>query len=189
MPRFYEGAYEFPLGLTTIAVGAFCNCRKLLGLIGNNVNTIETIGDLAFEGCVSLYGIGPESIVYKHAVAIKNLQTIGDCAFKDCYNLHYVILNNTVTSVCNSACFGCFNLRQIQVIADTTHKYNYVKESGDIYGPGTLDIQLADGTSETLVIWDDYHAQGYYSGTEDYINGNEYGTTENPYDNEEQEEY
>ena len=118
-------AFDIPDSLTSIRYGVFSGCSSLIGIeIPAAVTSIESF---AFEGCTGLTSIElPDTVT-----------GIGWLAFSDCPGLrsvtlsqyavdHYqnifnsisietVILNNSVTSIGDSAFFGCTGLTNIGI--------------------------------------------------------------------------
>jgi hypothetical protein len=81
-----------------------------LGKAGTYVfpNSVTSIGDFAFDGCVSLTTLMiPEGIT-----------NIGFCAFEYCTNLHSVTLPSTLTAIWTAAFGGCLNLTAAYFLGD-----------------------------------------------------------------------
>ena len=72
MPLTYQGSYNIPDGIKTIAPGAFLECKKMTNVI--IPNSVTEIGSKAFENCYSLRRV---------EVPNKNIIKIADDAFPD----------------------------------------------------------------------------------------------------------
>ena len=98
-------------------------------------DSVTSIGDGAFGGCISLTSINiPDSVT-----------SIGNYAFSYCDSLTSVTIGNSVTSIAESAFFYCISLTSIEVDENNT-KYKSI--DGDLYNKdGTVLIQYAKGKS------------------------------------------
>ena len=102
----FNGAFVVPSSLngrivSKIGSNVFKNRNQITKII--LPDTINSIGDSAFENCSSL-----QSVTWS-----PNLVTIGASAFKGCTNLDEVILPNTVTNIDSYAFEGCTNLESV----------------------------------------------------------------------------
>ena len=92
-----------PNSVTTIGNSAFSGC---IGLTSITIpDSVTTIGSSAFSGCTGLTSITiPESII-----------TIGSSAFSGCTSLTSVTIPESVTSVKDNAFVGCTNLTSLVI--------------------------------------------------------------------------
>jgi len=102
----FNGAFVVPSSLngrivSKIGSNVFKNRNQITKII--LPDTINSIGDSAFENCSSL-----QSVTWS-----PNLVTIGASAFKGCTNLDEVIIPNTVTNIDSYAFEGCTNLESV----------------------------------------------------------------------------
>ena len=83
----------------------------LLGCVNTiMLETIETIGDDAFNGCTSLKSINiPDSV-----------KSIGSYAFSSCSGLKFISIPNSVTSIGAGAFYSCTNLNSIDLPSGIT---------------------------------------------------------------------
>lgn len=103
VPMGREGRYEIPKGVTSIARGAFQNCRKLTEI--EVPGTVLDIGDLAFAGCAGLQQIRlPDSVT-----------TLGSWAFAGCTHLEEVSLGAAIPALDRYAFIDCSGLVRVSV--------------------------------------------------------------------------
>ena len=101
--RGVTGEYIIPYGVTTIGERAFEKCISLTSII--IPDSVTTIGDWAFSGCHSLTSITiPESVT-----------TIGARAFLDCQSLTSIILPNGLTTIGEWTFSDCHSLTSITI--------------------------------------------------------------------------
>lgn len=102
------------LNIKKIGISAFELCSNL-SYISLPINNLESIGDMAFFGCINLVGISfPNS-----------LKAIGNMAFKDCDKLQTIDINDNITFL-GERCFGnCTNLTEIVLGKGLTDIGNY----------------------------------------------------------------
>lgn len=101
VPQGLSGDFTVPDGVTTIAPGAFNNCRILRSV--RLPMTVKTIGFRAFEDCQSLADCAMPSSV----------ENIAFQAFANCRSLEHVRLPQNV-SVGNRAFLDCFQLDTVE---------------------------------------------------------------------------
>ena len=101
-------------GTKTLGQSAFSNCKTARFSI-TLPNSLTTIGDVAFEGCIGLSSITiPE-----------NVTTIGERAFRNCSGLTSVTIGNSVTSIGYSAFRNCTGLTSVTIPNSVTSIGNY----------------------------------------------------------------
>ena len=105
-------------------------------------NSVTSIGDWAFEYCISLTSIEiPNSVAsignyaFSECSSLTSIQipnsvtSIGNYAFSECSSLTSIQIPNSVTSIGGKAFYGCYSLTSIQIpnsvtsIEDSTFKY------------------------------------------------------------------
>ena len=108
LPRSFQGHYEIPDGVISIAHGAFYACQDLTGI--TIPNGVDFIGAMAFSGCYKITDVTiPKGVIF-----------IGDEAFSGCYNLASVTLPDTVTAIGNRVFDNCTNLTGIKIPPNVT---------------------------------------------------------------------
>ena len=137
---FNEDAYTGPEELTVpelvdgqpvTELGAYCfaGCDFTTVILPD---TLEAIGDNAFEGCTYLRGIFlPEGLIY-----------IGSQAFYCCSELEAICIPSTVTTIEAGAFDGCFSLNYILYNGIHSH---WLDLYGDMIGKKT-QVYCTDGT-------------------------------------------
>ena len=102
-PGGKEGSYEVPYGVTTIAVESFACAEKLTSVV--IPGTVEVIGELAFEGCLSLKDISlSEGLLY-----------IDRGAFHYCSALESIYLPSTVEIAPEGVFLNCGRMTAYEV--------------------------------------------------------------------------
>ena len=97
-----------PNSVTTVSDNAFEGCISLTNII--IPNSVTSIGNNAFKGCTSLANISiPDSVTF-----------IGDSAFQDCTSLANISIPDSVTFIGNSAFHGCTSLTSITIPSSVT---------------------------------------------------------------------
>lgn len=71
-------------------------------------NTVKTIGNEAFRGCMNLKDISLP----------KELESLGQCVFTDCRSLEQLLIPSTIRKVGINAFSNCVNLRSVTLPAD-----------------------------------------------------------------------
>ena len=106
-----------PNSVTSIGDWAFEYCISLTSI--EIPNSVASIGNYAFSECSSLTSIEiPNSVT-----------SIGNYAFSECSSLTSIQIPNSVTSIGGKAFYGCYSLTSIQIpnsvtsIEDSTFKY------------------------------------------------------------------
>ena len=102
-PYAYEGHYDIPDGVATIAGGAFDFCESLTSVtICDSVTSIE---GSAFAECPNL----------SRVVIGNGVTSIGNYAFELCTNLASLYIGNNVTSIGDDAFSSCYSLRSVMI--------------------------------------------------------------------------
>lgn len=103
-PSKKEGTtFEIPSSVTSIADGAFCNCRNLTNI--QVPNGVTSLGNDVFYGCTNLTDIKlPDGIT-----------SVGDNTFSQCVNLIELVLPKEVKSIGNFAFYSCFRMKKIEM--------------------------------------------------------------------------
>ena len=117
--------YDFPSTVTTVAAGAFWNCRGLTVI--NVPETVTTIGEAAFCGCVNLKSVSlPETLSrIEHFTfhSCKNLTElyipsgvnfIGNLAFTSCERLETLSFYDSIRSIGSGAFYNCPALETVR---------------------------------------------------------------------------
>ena len=95
-------------GVTSIGVGAFCECTGLMSV--TIPDSVTSIGDVAFYYCTSLTSMTiPNSVT-----------NIGESAFCECTGLTSMTIPNSVTNIGDHIFDGCSGLRAISVAPGNT---------------------------------------------------------------------
>ena len=114
-----EESYEIPDSVTTIGDGAFGGCVRLTSI--TIPDSVTSIGDSAFWRCSSLTSVAiPDSVT-----------AIGDSAFGECSNLTSVTIPDSVTSIGARAFYGCASLTSITIPKNVSSIGNYAFEYCD----------------------------------------------------------
>ncbi len=103
--------------VTGIADDAFFGREDLMDV--SLPDSLETIGDGAFEACGCLFGVGFGS----------GLKTIGESAFKNCHSLDYIIFPDSLESIGGSAFSRCISLTSVSFPASLETLGNSAFES------------------------------------------------------------
>ena len=103
-----------PHSVTSIGDGAFDGCISLTSIV--LPNSVTSIGGEAFSGCSGLTSITiPNSVT-----------SIGEYAFHGCSGLTSITIPNSVTSIGNDAFYGCSGLTSITIPHSVTSIGEYV---------------------------------------------------------------
>lgn len=125
---------------TSIADGAFCNCRSLTTITSLGASSGLTIGGSAFDGCSSL-----------GSVDVSNVTDIGGSAFKDCTSLATVTGSGKASMAIGGNAFeGCSSLTRADVasavfIGNSAFKNCTSLDSVDIRSATTFETAPFDG--------------------------------------------
>jgi hypothetical protein len=122
-PQARAGAYSLNPGTLVIAGGAFSYALDLTGLA--NTQDVETVGEFAFYGCVSLRSIWlpkAKSIgdyAFTHCQSLKTARVgganIGRNVFAGCIVLNTVIVGSGSRSISHEAFAGCPELTDVML--------------------------------------------------------------------------
>lgn len=85
-----DNYYKAPDSVTEILMSAFAGCTSLENV---DVTSVITIGDYAFEDCLSLYAVKLS----------EDLTTVGECAFYNCTSLLAMKTYNKITEIGTAA--------------------------------------------------------------------------------------
>ncbi len=97
-----------PLGVTSIGIEAFYECRRLQRVTISE--SVTSIFNAAFHRCENLQNITfPDSVT-----------SIGGAAFYECKNLQSVTIPDCVTEIGGSAFYGCASLQSVTIPAGIT---------------------------------------------------------------------
>ena len=105
-----------PDRVTSIGDSAFCDCDNLTSItVGvNNPNYMSIDSNLYSKDGKTLiqYAIGKEDTSFDIPDSVTS---IGDSAFWGCYNLQSVDIPDSVTSIGEYAFYGCYNLQSVDI--------------------------------------------------------------------------
>lgn len=101
-------------------------------------NTLEIIGNNAFENCTNLTNINN----------INSVKSVGAEAFKNCYSLHSLYISNVLTDIGQAAFLGCNNLN----ITVSAYNPNYSAEGNILYNKSKTKIVASGKTDQEIVI-------------------------------------
>ena len=116
-PKYIEGIYKIPQGVTIIGWQAFRGCSNLQSVtIPNSVTSIE---GRAFSECSNLQSVTiPDSVT-----------SIGREAFFECSSLQSVTIPDSVTSIGEFAFIGCSSLQSVTIPDSVTSIEGYAFHS------------------------------------------------------------
>ncbi len=153
-------------------------------------NSVESIGESAFDGCTGLTSITiPNSVTsigwnafdgctgLKEITIPDSVESIGSYAFQNCTSLREITIPDSVTSIGSYAFEGCTGLQTVTIGASVT-------SIGDQAFDGCTGLQTVyyKGTSEQ---WNDISIRDYDNGNDSLINAKRYYFSEQPnYDGE-----
>ena len=95
-------SYDFPNALTTIEADAFRYCNSLAIF---DFPYVKTIGDYAFNGCLS----------FETVILSDTLNTTGTGVFQSCTKLKSIKIGSGLTSISDSLCYDCTSLEAINI--------------------------------------------------------------------------
>lgn len=121
-------------GTSIIAIGqsAFKNKKTLTHVV--LPDTIQYIGNYAFEGCTLLQTINFPS----------SLKTIGDCAFQECVSLSEALLPEGLSELGQNAFYKCSGLKFINIPSTLP----YLNRSVFCDCPSITSVVIPDGVKE-----------------------------------------
>lgn len=121
-----NGTFVIPENITTIASGAFLDCRELKSIV--IPDSVKEIGSEAFINCVNLKSVKlPEGITeikdstFKHCLALTNInipesvKIIGDGAFYYCAYLRKIELSPNLEKIGREAFYKCSALSEVDL--------------------------------------------------------------------------
>ena len=124
-PSDRTGSYTVPYGVTSISDGAFSSSELFQIILPD---TVETIGEYAFSGCMALTNIHLPSDLREIGKAAffscsnlqtvtfgKKLETIGEYAFARCKALTELSLPNSLQVIDKHAFEACWSLKTIDM--------------------------------------------------------------------------
>ena len=151
-----DTSFMIPNGITSIADGAFENCRNLTGI--TIPDGVKSIGDSAFSNCQGLTSI----------IIPDGVKSLGNSAFYHCYfeekddkgsviskgGLEKATIPNTVNSIGKNAFFECGNLSKVYYNGSpddwnniTKGKNHSIDNNIITYCAGIMATLSADGKS------------------------------------------
>ncbi|MBQ7003086.1 MAG: leucine-rich repeat protein [Oscillospiraceae bacterium] len=98
---------NFPDPLATIGNYAFTSCLRLQAI---DLKQVESIGDCAFQLCISL----------KEIVVPGSVSYIPDHAFQDCSGVTSLIIEEGIMEISEDAALNMYNLKEITIPASVT---------------------------------------------------------------------
>ena len=108
---------NIPSSVTSIGVRAFSNCSSLISIFVNKNNTkYYSTGDCLIEKHKNTLVAGCKSSIIPNSVT-----SIGNSAFYGCNSLTSIDIPNSVTSIDNHAFFGCSGLTSINIPNSVTN--------------------------------------------------------------------
>lgn len=103
-----------PVNLEKIGRSAFYACQNLVSLNFSSCIDLSSIGEFAFAYCTSVINV--------NLPLNANVTEIPEYAFYECNRLQFISIPKTVTSIGESAFFGCSNLTSVTFLQPETAK-------------------------------------------------------------------
>mgnify|MGYP004443009595 CR=1 FL=1 len=131
LPTSYEGKYEIPDGIKTVAGYACYNCMGLTEVV--LPNSVTTVGNYAFYYCDNLTEpvfndkiFAALPIKYSGAYTIPDgITTVAGGACVSCLDLTSVVIPSSVTTICTDGFSYCTSLKDIELPNSVTYIGDY----------------------------------------------------------------
>lgn len=134
-------------------------------------NSVEKIGDYAFEGCTSLTTVSVAggvigNGVFKDCSSLIDV-TLGDdvtrisnTAFRNCTALKSIVIGKGVTDIGNYAFAGCTALESVRFVSLTT--WYVTQNTSDSDSSIGLKMNVLDDAANALALRDTYHDKHWF---------------------------
>lgn len=154
-----------PSGITSIGYGVFYGCTRLTNIQVAEDNTVyHSAGNSIIETASKTLIIGCQS---SQIPVNGSVTSIGDSAFYGCTELSNITIPASVTSIGDSAFSGCDGLTSINIPASVTS----IGESAFSGCSGLKGVYISDLAAWCKIEFDYYYSNPLYFAKKLYLNG------------------